>query len=368
MKRNNTFSLKKLLFVGSELLSLLIGIVLCVVIFNLSNDLLPQNAAERWSREGDAAQISCFFSVDSGVNPDKIEGFRHGLDAALVEASIYSDSLNPEARLWADAYSATGKITITAESGASITSDAFGIGGDFFLFHPLQLLGGSYFSGDDVNQDYIVLDRNAAWKLFGSNDIAGMTVYVGGVPHIIAGVVDTESGKLAEAGGITGTIVFVSYTTLNTYGTNHGINHYEVVMPNPVSSYAYNYVRDNIGASETELEVVENSARFSFVNRLKLIKDFATRSMNGKAIIYPYWENIARGYENILSLLTFLMLLFFAYPVVTVVVLMRRRWKAKTWTLKSLFLHCKDKAERRMEKRRLRKKKLKEGMDYEELI
>ena len=360
MKRNDTFSLKKLLFAGSVLLFLVIGLVLGIIIGALRNGLLPQEAAERWSKEKDAAQISCFFSLDSGMTPDQLDSFRHGLDSALVEASIYSDSMNPEARLWADAYSATGKITITTESGANITSDAFGIGGDFFLFHPLQLLGGSYFSGNDINQDYIVL--------FGSNDIAGMTVYIGGVPHIIAGVVETESGKLAEAGGITGTVVFVSYTTLDTYGTNHGINHYEIVMPNPVSSYAYNYVKDNIGVSETELEVVENSERFSFLNRLKLIKDFATRAMNGKAIIYPYWENIARGYENILALLTFLMLLCLAYPAVTVLVVLRKMWKKKRWTVKSVFLHCKDKAERRLEKRRLRKIKLKEGMDYEEII
>ena len=353
---------------GSELLCLLLGIILCIVIGKMSSELLTQGAAGRWSKEGDAAQISCFFSVDSGVTGDQIESFRHGLDGALVEASIYSDSTNPEARLWADAYSATGKITISSESGGSITSDALGIGGDFFLFHPLRLLGGSYFSGNDINQDYVILDRNAAWKLFGSNDIAGMTVYLGGVPHIIAGVVDTEEGKLAQAGGLTGTLVFVSDSTLNAYGTSYGINHYEVVMPNPVSSYAYKYVKEHIGINETELEVVENTSRFSFINRLKLVRDFATRSMNGKAIIYPYWENIARGYENILALLTVFMLLFFVYPVVTVLVILRRKWKAKTWSAKSIFHHCKDKAERRMEKRRLRKKKLKEEMEYEELV
>ncbi len=366
MKRNNTFSLKKLLFAGSVLLFLVMGIVLAAIIGALSNNLLPQEAAERWSREGDAAQVSCFFSLDSGVTPNSIENFEHGLDRALIEASIYSTSLNENARLWADAYSATGKISITTDSGASITSDAFGIGGDFFLFHPLRLLAGSYFSGNDINQDYVVLDRNAAWKLFGSNDVAGMTVNIGGIPHVIAGVVEAESGTLAEQGGIADTIVFVSYHALDEYGTNHGINHYEIVMPNPVSSYAYTYVKDNMGVSETELEVVENSNRFSFLNRLKLIRDFASRSMNGKAIIYPYWENIARGYENIVALLTFIMLVCLVYPAVTVLVIMVRMWKRRTWTLKSIFLHCKDKAERRMEKRRF--KKTKEGMDYEEFV
>ena len=360
MKRSHTFSLKNLLFTGSVLLFLVIGIILGIVIRMMGDNLLPQQMADRWSKEGDVAQVSCFFSVDD------IETFEHNLDNALVEASIYSTSLNEEARLWADAYSATGKITISTDSGNSITSDAFGIGGDFFLFHPLELLGGSYFSGHDVNQDYVVLDRNAAWKLFGSNDVAGMLVDIGGVPHIVAGVVEAESGKLAQAGGLTDTIVFVSYDSLNKYGTNHGINHYEIVMPSPVSSYAYSYVKDNIGVPEEELEIVENSERFSFINRLKLIKDFASRAMNGKAIIYPYWENIARGYENILSLLTVIMLLVLAYPAIVAVVIIVRKWRRKTWTLKSIFLSCKDKAERKLEQRRM--KKMKEAMDYEELI
>ena len=358
--------MKKLFFMGSLLLSLLVGGTLGIVIGILSSQLLPQQMANRWSKEGDVAQVSCFFSVDAGVSTEDIEAFEHKLDDGLVEASIYSTSLNEEARLWADAYSASGKITISANSGNSITSDALGVGGDFFLFHPLTLLGGAYFSGNDVNQDYVVLDRNAAWKLFGSNDVAGMTVDIGGIPHIIAGVVDVEEGKLAKAGGLTDTMVFVSYDSLNKYGTNHGINHYEIVMPNPVSSYAYSYVKENIGVAETEFEIVENSERFSFLNRLKLIKEFAFRSMNGKAIIYPYWENIARGYENILSLLTFIMLFVLAYPTLVAVVIIVRMWKKKNWTIKSLLHHCRDMVERKLEERRIKKKK--EEMDYEEFI
>ena len=38
-------------------------------------------------------------------------------------------------------------------------------------------------------KDYCVIDEDAAWQLFGSNDVAGMTVYIGGVPHIVTGVI-----------------------------------------------------------------------------------------------------------------------------------------------------------------------------------
>lgn len=58
------------------------------------------------------------------------------------------------------------------------------------------------------------------------------------------------------------------------------------------------------------MEVLENTTRFDFLNLLKQLTQFGTRSMSSKAIIYPYWENMARGYEDIALLLLVFELLF----------------------------------------------------------
>ena len=105
---------------------------------------------------------------------------------------------------------------------------------------------------------------------------------------------------------------------------SNGINHYEIVMPNPVDEFAYGKVKEGIGIDEKNVEIVENSRRYSLPNRIKTILAFGTRSMNGKAIIYPYWENLARGYEDIIALLTVVMLLLLLYPVVTVTFITNR--------------------------------------------
>ncbi len=65
------------------------------------------------------------------------------------------------------------------------------------------------------------------------------------------------------------------------YGTNNGINHYEIVMPNPVDEFAYGKVKEGIGIDEKNVEIVENSRRYSLPNRIKTILAFGTRSMNG---------------------------------------------------------------------------------------
>lgn len=328
---------KKCILMLSVGLSFLIFVLLSVISVGMTGKLEAQQMAQRWSENGGVAQVSCFFSVNAMVTEDALEEFAHSVDTKLQEASIVSESENANARMWADAYSANGQITVQSDRD-SITVDALGIGGDFFLFHPLQLLSGSYFSGNDLMQDYCLLDQEAAWKLFGSNDIAGQVVYIGGRAHIVSGVIKHEEGKLYEEAGLDSSQIYVSYETLEKYGRNNGINHYEIVMPNPVEGFAKSYVEESIGVGETEREIVENSSRYSFFNRIKHIGKLTARSMNGKAIIYPYWENVARAYEDILALLMFFELLFVVYPVIIIAGALRYWWKHRTWTVKSLLL------------------------------
>ncbi len=354
--------MKKLVLGISGGISFLVFLILLFVINHIIGAQDAQQMAERWSETGNAAQVSCFFAAGSDTTEDTILMFEHGIDSALTEASVVQESENPGARLWTDAYSADGKITLT-NNKSSVSADAIGIGGDFFLFHPLRLLNGAYFSGNDLMQDYCVIDEDAAWQLFGSSDVAGMTVYIAGIPHIVTGVVERPAGRLAESAGLDGTLVYVSLETLENLGTSYGINHYEIVMPDPVTGFAYNHVKENLGSDEKAAEVVENSTRYSLLSRLKLIGQFGTRSMNGKGIIYPYWENIARGYEDILTVLTLLSLILLLYPAVLLLAAFVIWWRHKGWTLRDARLMGKDKLERlleRMRARRLSKKKAEE--------
>lgn len=357
--------MKKIVLGISGGISFLAFLILLLVTNHLGKVELSQMAARRWSSDGGASQVSCFFSVDARMTEDRFIDFEHSIDGALTDASVVADQENPGARMWADAYSAGGRVTLSTER-ASLDADAVGIGGDFFLFHPLTLLYGSYFSGNDLMQDYCVIDEDAAWQLFGSSDVAGKMVEIRGVPHMITGVVRRPEGRLEEAAGLDSTLVYVSLQTLEKLGESNGINHYEIVMPNPVTDFAISFIRENLGQDEKNTEVVENTSRYSFVSRLKLLLQFGTRSMNGKAIIYPYWENIARGYEDILALLTLFEVLFFLYPAGLAVVFFCIWWKHKGWTLRDVWRKVKDKGERGVEKLREKRRKKKEAVEANE--
>lgn len=333
-------------------ITFLIFLILLFVTGHIERSMPEQNAAERWGKEGGVSQVSCFFSVNARMTEDRLAGFEHTLDSALKDAGVTQQPQNSGARLWADAYSADGTISVSTDRAKLNNVKAIGIGGDFFLFHPLTLVSGAYFSGSSIDKNYCVIDRDAAWQLFGSNDVVGLTVTIGGYPHIVSGVVERPDGRLAKAAGLDGTLVYVSYETLNTLGRCNNINHYEIVMPNPVSKFAYDYVKKNLGSDERETVVVENTSRFSFINRVRLIGTFGTRSMNSRAVVYPYWENIARGYEDILLVVTVFELLFLLYPVLLALAVIIFWWRHKGWTLRDVYLKVKDKAERLAEKLR----------------
>ena len=351
MKRWKLFfkslSVKTILLTGMVCFCLVLWGILTLFSVVKKNELADQTVAARWSAEGDAAQISCFFTESTEVDKNTIKAFEVKLDTVLTEASITPS--NENARLWADAYSAQGEIVLASDK-QTLDVKAVGIGGDFFLFHPLRLLNGSYFDGNDLMQDKIIIDEDAAWQLFGSNDVVGMKVTIGGIPHYISGVVRREEGHFHEAAGLNQTVVYVSYETLTEYGTTEGINAYEIVMPDPVEDFAYKAVKENFGINENGMWVVENSSRYGWENLLTVLSEFGVRSMNTYPIRYPYWENVARGFEDVLALVFVLQILALLIPTVIVVVSVTVMWKRRQWTWKdvgSLLVAGKDKVSER---------------------
>ncbi len=273
---------------------MLIAIVILGIVLSVGKRSLPdQLMAQRWSENKDAAQISCFFSKEALVDENTINQFRYNLENKMAEQALVPNTEN--ARLYVDAYCGEGNLVITSGK-KSIEANAIGIGGDFFLFHPVELLSGMYFSGNDLMQDSILLDEEAAWQLFGSNDVAGQNVTIAGQTYRVAGVYAREQGDLETMAGSKDTTVYVSFATLAA--SMESITCYEVVMPNPVEGYAMDMMLDLSITSEEFVKMVENSSRFSYLSLYDVWKERAARSMKTDDIVLPFWENLARVKEE----------------------------------------------------------------------
>ena len=324
----NNIKLKQIVFFALAVLSLLLYFGLTFITNLQESSLLEQRIANEWSKEGDAAQISAFFTEKAGVTVDSLTGFERQLDSALLQDSIVATS--ESARLYASTYSGKGEVTITSQKG-NVTADAIGVAGDFFLFHPLKLVSGSYFNSSEITGDYILIDEEAAWQLFGSNDIAGKQVMIGQTPHFIAGVIERDDSDLYLKAGLKKTTVYLSYHSLETYGTTKGIDSYEIVMPNPITGFALKTVKEKIGVAETEVYLVENSNRYSLLSLAKIYLESSYRSMGITGVVFSYWENIARYYEDKFVTMLVFRILLLIYPIIYTIVFLVKKWKNRKW-------------------------------------
>lgn len=313
-------SLKKLILLITAVIALILFFVFKGIVNTRINSLEDQQIAKRWSSDGGYSQISAFFNSEAEVTTDTLGYFEYQLEDALKQESITVTSENPSARLFASCYTAEGNLSVTNSRG-SVSLDALGVSGDFFLFHPVELISGEYFDSDDVGEDYCLIDEVAAWKLFGSSDVAGQIVYVGDVPLEIRGVYRQPEDKKSKAAGAVTQSCYVNYSFLENNGSIGAITSYEIVMPNPVPDYALGKVRDTLGINEENVVYVENNTRFSYINRFNLLKNFSTRSMVTNGVAFPWWENLARSAEDFVTVFTVLYILLILYSLITVLVL-----------------------------------------------
>ncbi len=256
------------------------------------------------------AQLACYMSVGQGKSEEDIFSFRQALDSKLIEQSLEA----PEnGSLYVDAYSGSAKVNISTEYGTA-TLDAVGVGGDFFAFHPLKLRSGTYIYERDLMDDLVVLDEFLAWRLYGGTDLAGMTVYINEVPFVVAGVVAMEDDFASQRARTQEGALFLSWSALKRLDEALTVDCYEIVLPDPITGYAYGVVREGILTGDGD--IVENSSRYSPGNLLGVIGSFGDRSMRVNGVIYPYWENALRLVEDYAVLLLILAIAFGVCPAV----------------------------------------------------
>lgn len=307
--------------------ALLLAMLICIISYNsTANKLLSQDTISRWAPDSELryAQVSCFVNAMEAPTEEQLYTFAGVVDSKLVEASI---AVPEDGKLWTYAYSAIDTLTVKGSYGSS-TANAFGVGGDYFLFHPLSLLSGSYFASDDLMDDHVLLDKELAWRLFGSTDLAGMIITINEIPFYISGVIDREDDEFSQKAydEEEAPRIYLSYTALQRLNEKAAITCYEIVLPSPIVDFGLNIAKENFPLGERG-EAIKNSGRFSLEPSINNLINFNTRTINSNEISYPYWENAARLVENSLAWNVFFIFLFSLFPIVCLIYLIVKEIK-----------------------------------------
>ena len=312
------FTGKKGLILATVNIALVFAFIASIAASRSIRDALrSQQAAVAWAGQSEErfAQISAFLPRGAVFDENSIRSFRETVDRALVDASIEADQGRS---LYTDAWSAVSETYVVGDRG-SANAQVYGVGGDFFLFHPLHLRDGSYFSQSDLMKDRVILDEELAWRLFGSVYLEGLSVRINNRPYFIAGVISRESDKASSIAYTGGAGMFMSYEALDELtGGSAEIICYEIVLPDPISGFAVKTFSDRFPVRSAA--IMENSARYTFESIFRILSTFGVRSMRADGIVYPYWENAARYTEDWLALLLVLSFVSFAFPAICTVV------------------------------------------------
>lgn len=359
MKSNGRkISKKRILLSALNVLAVILALACALAALHLTGILDAQKAAERWRGENELkfSQVSCYLPVDGKLELGQIYEFRQKMTESFHAAALDIDN---DSKLFVDAWSTTGKLSAISALGKGEVS-VIAVGGQFFNFHPLRLLSGSYISEDDLMKDRVLLDPESAWLLFGGTDLQGMELRLNGRPFLVAGVVDREEDFASRRAYTAGMGIYMSYEALKELDESAGITCYELVSAEPVKGFAANMVKTNfpIGAGE----LVENSRRYSVSSLFKVLGNFGKRSMQTLGVVYPYWENAARLMEDWSAVLALLCVLFALLPACTGAVLLvkgLRRGKAKL--SHEVLPKIKDSAEEAIRVRQRRRWEKKQG-------
>ena len=323
----------------------------------LGHGLPAETAAERWRGESETAfaQVSCFVPVDEALSEGQIQSFRIELLKALSDAALDGEGSDG---LWRDAWNAVGKLKVSSDKG-SCDASVIAVGGDFFSFHPLRLLGGDYLREDDLMHDRVLLDLELAWQLFGGTDLQGMPVRINDRPFVVAGVVERESDDASLAAYTAGQGLYMScdaYAALTEEA--NCITAYEFVLAEPVDGYSLKLAQEKFPLGRGE--ALQNTGRYSYGRLLKLLPRMDERAMQGMGMIYPYWENAARVTENRCARLLLTAILLFTLPLISLIVwLWRLGGKGKEAFAERVFPRLREGVEeafRRPARRRWEKK------------
>ena len=339
--------------------ALLLGALGCGVALRvISGRLLSQREAERWRGESkqEYCQISCFLPLGSSVGLKEVYSFRYAVLEDLAASGVeWEEGLYP----FIDAWSCEGKATVSGEKG-STDAPLLAVGGQFFEFHPLRLVSGSYLVEGELSSDRVLLDRELAWELFGGDELTGMQLQIDGVDFIVGGVVERETDSPSRRAYSGEKGLFMSYDAFRRLSGKDSIDCYEIVLPESVRGFAAQLTAGRFPLGEGELLV--NTGRFSFERLMQLARDLPQRAAHGGTVRYPYWENAARIAENECAALA-VAALALALPgaVTAIVVLFRLLTRGRAALEEELLPRAKDRVEEAVRVRARRRWEKKHG-------
>ena len=274
---------KKIIILASALtvLSGIVAIVLYLVTLSIPKELVEYGASDKWGADSHA-HLAAYMTSDQGFDAYAFMKLKSEITSAYTTDSIETDKV---------IYSASSEIPLSLEAantGTSASCTATVYLEDFFKFHFIPLKEGAYPTDSDTFTNAILIDENAAWRLFGTGSGAvGMEVLIGDEYYTVCGITEPLSGVYTDTYGDKPRVYLradsgymwtekTSFTTL------------DVMLPDPITNYAVNILSEKTNSYNGAVRSIDD--RF-FGKELDKIRSGTTALITDSSDTeYPFFE------------------------------------------------------------------------------
>lgn len=280
------------------ILDIILGTALLIAVIymnNLTDEVSLQKSAESWRGSSDTpfTTVSLHTDENNAMTIGQIYSMR-----SQILKSVEEQITDLSDKYYADCYSMETEKNYTGDKDSSSLTTMV-TGGDFFLVHTPKVISGSVYTDETANINTAVLDDYASWKLFGSVDTAGMTIYADNKEYTVSAVIKSPQSKnLKKAydnNGLSG-VVYIPYQSVENSEQGTMFTSYEIILPDTIENFAENIVRTAASLEKDSSQKVITDSRSEF-----LIKNISKNAKNNDKLIssdisvkYPFWAEADR--------------------------------------------------------------------------
>jgi len=320
-----------------------------------------QTAADRWA--GDSGkryrQVSLFaqgqaqpngapslyIDAERSIDIAAVAVIRENLNTIVESSASESEKTQKKkdkkeeapalSKLWTDAYSSEAKGQLFAVIGEKTSETAIetsitGVSGNYSLFHPMEILSGSFLATEVIDAQDIVINEQLAWNMFKSYDVTGLKIIIGSRVYSIVGVVRESASASDLLAGSDKARAYIYFEELANLiqggGTESGIplpgnNNaaagetdpltqddlaimcYEAVLPDQISGIAENDLKSSVAAYNDSVKnflIISNTGRFGLLRLADGVFPVGGNTAAQSKFTYPTSELSARIAESLL--------------------------------------------------------------------
>lgn len=188
------------------------------------------------------------------------------------------------------------------------------VGGDYRSFHPFIYMSGGFLPVECIDMDQIVLNDSIAWTIFGSYDVVGERVQLGGREFIVTGVVRERDSSIDREVGTNSPRAYIYYNAMEDIARNYNTDSsdsedglssathecavlcYEAMLPELVKGVANSDIKSAVGYTENDPKyfVVSNTGRFNVLKVWDFNMPLGENSEKLREYRFPYWERASQ--------------------------------------------------------------------------